>query len=69
MIHLIKSLMLLLFKGVDEFAKQKSYQQPSERLETDIVSDSEEEGVRPLPGQDDMQIRIEDPIFFKNYLQ
>ena len=40
--------MLLLFKGIDELAKQRSPNAAisGEHLDTDIASDSDEEGVK-----------------------
>ena len=61
--------MLLLFKGIDELAKQRVPEPSSrEHLDTDIVSDSDEEGVKALPGQDadqKIKVNVDDVQFFK----
>lgn len=44
----LRAFMLLLFKGIDELARQRSphAHMSGEHLDTDIVSDSDEEGVK-----------------------
>jgi hypothetical protein len=71
--NLMKSFLILLFRGVDEMGKlreSKQEQPDGEHLDTDIVSDSDEEGIKTIQGQEeDLDFTIENINVFRSTVQ